>query len=139
MCGWTGHIQDSEAELLPAAETSEAELGQRSAFCKPAATGAAKAGNRNHQGEEFLTCACRQKLVHPKACQTTRSSARQNGRLQKNKKPERHVFPSFLENFLEKSALGELGSAAGSLEAVLVFIEFVFHLIIVLFLQILSS
>ena len=40
MCGWTGHIQDSEAEL-----------GQRSAFCKPAATGAAKAGNRNHQGE----------------------------------------------------------------------------------------
>ena len=51
MCGWTGHIQDSEAELLPAAETSEAELGQRSAFCKPAATGAAKAGNRNHQGE----------------------------------------------------------------------------------------
>ena len=29
MCGWTGHIQDSEAELLPAAETSEAELGSR--------------------------------------------------------------------------------------------------------------
>jgi len=39
----------------------------------------------------------------------------------------------------EKSALGELGSAAGSLEAVLVFIEFVFHLIIVLLLRILSS
>ena len=32
MCGWTGHIQDSEAELLPAAETSEAELGQPSKF-----------------------------------------------------------------------------------------------------------
>ena len=32
MCGWTGHIQDSEAELLPAAEISEAELGQPSKF-----------------------------------------------------------------------------------------------------------
>ncbi len=32
MCGWTGHIQDSEAELLPAAETSEAELGPPSKF-----------------------------------------------------------------------------------------------------------
>ena len=32
MCGWTGHIQDSEAELPPAAETSEAELGQPSKF-----------------------------------------------------------------------------------------------------------
>src|SRR5699024_6441968 len=43
--------RDCEAEARPADETAEAEQGQRSAFCKPAATGAAKAGNRNHQGE----------------------------------------------------------------------------------------
>ena len=32
MCGWTGHIQDSEAEPLPVAETGEAELGPPSKF-----------------------------------------------------------------------------------------------------------
>ena len=40
--------RDCETEARPADETAEAEQGQRSAFCKPAATGAAKAGNRNH-------------------------------------------------------------------------------------------
>src|SRR5699024_11828449 len=43
--------RDCEAEARPVDETAEAEQGQRSAFCKPAATGAAKAGDRNHQGE----------------------------------------------------------------------------------------
>ena len=42
-------------------------------------------------------------------------------------------FRAFWKTFWKKSALGELGSATGSLEAVLVFIEFIFHLIIVLF------
>src|SRR5699024_12541748 len=42
--------RDCEAEARPPDETAEAEQGQRSAFCKPAATAAAKAGNRNHQG-----------------------------------------------------------------------------------------
>ena len=32
MCGWTGHIQDSEAEPLPVAEAGEAELGPPSKF-----------------------------------------------------------------------------------------------------------
>ena len=41
-------VRDCAAEALPAAETAEAEQGQRSAFCKPAATGAAKTGHRNH-------------------------------------------------------------------------------------------
>ena len=40
-------LRDCAAEALPAAETAEAEQGQRSAFCKPAATGAAKTGHRN--------------------------------------------------------------------------------------------
>ena len=40
-------LRDCEAEARPADETAEAEQGQRSAFCKPAATGAAKTGHRN--------------------------------------------------------------------------------------------
>src|SRR5699024_6748414 len=36
------------AEALPAAETAEAEQGQRSVFCEGAATPEAKAGHRNH-------------------------------------------------------------------------------------------
>ena len=40
-------LRDCEAEARPADETAEAERGQRSAFCKPAATGAAKTGDRN--------------------------------------------------------------------------------------------
>ena len=32
MCGWMGHIRDSEVEPLPAAETGETELGQPSKF-----------------------------------------------------------------------------------------------------------
>ena len=35
------------AEALPAAETAEAEQGQRSVFCEGAATPEAKAGHRN--------------------------------------------------------------------------------------------
>ena len=35
------------AEALPAAETAEAEQGQRSAFCEGATTPEAKAGHRN--------------------------------------------------------------------------------------------
>ena len=35
------------AEALPAAETAEAEQGQRSAFCEVAATPEAKTGHRN--------------------------------------------------------------------------------------------
>ena len=38
------------AEALPAAETAEAEQGQRSVFCKGAATPEAKAGHRNPGG-----------------------------------------------------------------------------------------
>src|SRR5699024_10025368 len=59
--------RDCEAEARPVDETAEAEQGQRSAFCKPAATGAAKAGNRNHQGKEFLSRDCGQKWVPPGA------------------------------------------------------------------------
>ena len=52
--------RDCVAEARPADETAEAEQGQRSAFCKPAATGAAKAGNRNHQGgKNFCRAAAR--------------------------------------------------------------------------------
>ena len=40
-------LRDCEAEARPADEAAEAEQGQRSAFCKPAATGAAKTGHRN--------------------------------------------------------------------------------------------
>ena len=40
------------AEALPAAETAEAEQGQRSAFCKRATTRAAKTGHRNPGGLE---------------------------------------------------------------------------------------
>ena len=40
-------VRDCAAEALPAAEAAEAEQGQRSAFCKPAAPGAAKTGHRN--------------------------------------------------------------------------------------------
>ena len=60
--------RDCEAEARPADETAEAEQGQRSAFCKPAATGAAKAGNRNHQGEGISDLRSRQKWVPPGAC-----------------------------------------------------------------------
>src|SRR5699024_7331889 len=60
--------RDCEAEARPADETAEAEQGQRSAFCKPAATGAAKAGNRNHQGEGISVLRSRQKWVPPGAC-----------------------------------------------------------------------
>ena len=38
------------AEALPAAETAEAEQGQRSAFCKRAPPRAAKTGHRNPDG-----------------------------------------------------------------------------------------
>ena len=38
------------AEALPAAETAEAEQGQRSVFCEGAATPEAKAGHRNPGG-----------------------------------------------------------------------------------------
>ena len=40
-------LRDCAAEALPAAETAEAEQGQRSAFCEGAATPEAKAGHRN--------------------------------------------------------------------------------------------
>ena len=59
--------RDCEAEARPADETAEAEQGQRSAFCKSAATGAAKAGNRNHQGEGISVLRSRQKWVPPGA------------------------------------------------------------------------
>ena len=45
-----GHIKrvaGCAAEALPAAETAEAEQGQRSVFCEGAATPEAKAGHRN--------------------------------------------------------------------------------------------
>ena len=41
-------VRDCAAEALPAAETAEAEQGQRSVFCEGAATPEAKAGHRNH-------------------------------------------------------------------------------------------
>ena len=40
-------LRDCAAEALPAAETAEAEQGQRSVFCEGAATPEAKAGHRN--------------------------------------------------------------------------------------------
>ena len=40
-------VRDCAAEALPAAETAEAEQGQRSVFCEGAATPEAKAGHRN--------------------------------------------------------------------------------------------
>ena len=57
--------RDCEAEARPADETAEAEQGQRSAFCKPAATGAAKAGNRNHQGEGISVPRLRAEMGSP--------------------------------------------------------------------------
>ena len=48
-----GHIKRAAgcaAEALPAAETAEAEQGQRSAFCEGAATPEAKAGHRSPGG-----------------------------------------------------------------------------------------
>ena len=57
--------RDCEAEARPADETAEAEQGQRSAFCKPAATGAAKAGNRNHQGEGISVARLRAEMGSP--------------------------------------------------------------------------
>src|SRR5699024_966083 len=57
--------RDCEAEARPADETAEAEQGQRSAFCKPAATGAAKAGNRNHQGEGISVPRMRAEMGSP--------------------------------------------------------------------------
>ena len=60
--------RDCEAEARPADETAEAEQGQRSAFCKPAATGAAKAGNRNHQGERISAARLRAEMGSPEAC-----------------------------------------------------------------------
>ena len=57
--------RDCEAEARPADETAEAEQGQRSAFCKPAATGAAKAGNRNHQGEGISVPRIRAEMGSP--------------------------------------------------------------------------
>ena len=48
-----GHIKRAAgcaAEALPAAETAEAEQGQRSVFCEGAATPEAKAGHRNPGG-----------------------------------------------------------------------------------------
>ena len=57
--------RDCEAEARPADETAEAEQGQRSAFCKPAATGAAKAGNRNHQGERISAARLRAEMGSP--------------------------------------------------------------------------
>ena len=43
------------SEALPAADTAELEQGQRSDFCKPAATGAGKISKRNpaHQNESL--------------------------------------------------------------------------------------
>ena len=43
-------MRDCAAEALPAAETAEAEQGQRSVFCEGAATPEAKAGHRNPGG-----------------------------------------------------------------------------------------
>ena len=43
-------LRDCAAEALPAAETAEAEQGQRSVFCEGAATPEAKAGHRNPEG-----------------------------------------------------------------------------------------
>ena len=57
--------RDCEAEARPADETAEAEQGQRSAFCKPAVTGAAKAGNRNHQGEGISVPRMRAEMGSP--------------------------------------------------------------------------
>ena len=46
---WTkqGAAAGCVAEALPAAETAEAEQGQRSAFCEGATTPEAKTGHRN--------------------------------------------------------------------------------------------
>ena len=57
-------LRDCEAEARPADETAEAERGQRSAFCKPAATGAAKTGDRNRgpqvrRGPRLRDCAAK--------------------------------------------------------------------------------
>ena len=52
-----GHIKrvaGCAAEALPAAETAEAEQGQRSVFCEGAATPEAKAGHRN-PGDSITT------------------------------------------------------------------------------------
>ena len=57
-------LRDCEAEARPADETAEAEQGQRSVFCKPAATGAAKTGHRNRgpqgrRGPRLRDCAAK--------------------------------------------------------------------------------
>ena len=57
--------RDCEAEARLADEAAEAEQRQRSAFCKPAATGAAKAGNRNHQGEGISVPRLRAEMGSP--------------------------------------------------------------------------
>ena len=72
----TKQPKHNESEALPAAETAELELGQLSKFtsalrrameifCKPAATGAAKAGNRNHQGEGISVPRMRAEMGSP--------------------------------------------------------------------------
>ena len=48
--GYIYRVEGCAAEALPAAETAEAEQGQRSAFCKRATTRAAKTGHRNPGG-----------------------------------------------------------------------------------------
>src|SRR5699024_2548848 len=72
--------RDGEAEARPADETAEAEQGQRSAFCKPAATGAAKAGNRNHQGEGISVARLRAEMGSPWSVKQKAPAACQNRR-----------------------------------------------------------
>ena len=72
--------RDCEAEARPADETAEAEQGQRSAFCKPAVTGAAKAGNRNHQGEGISVPRMRAEMGPPWSVSLWRHAARLPGK-----------------------------------------------------------
>ena len=52
-----GAVVGCAAEALPAAETAEAEQGQRSVFCESAATLEAKAGHRNpEEGGLVFSC-----------------------------------------------------------------------------------
>ena len=53
------------AEPLPAADTGEAEQGQRSAFCKRAPPRAAKTGHRNPDGFKMFPPAERQSFWQP--------------------------------------------------------------------------
>src|SRR5699024_8911750 len=102
--------RDCEAEARPADETAEAEQGQRSAFCKPAATGAAKAGNRNHQGEGISVPRMRAEMGSPWSVALLRHAERAAAKRTFSSSPLWGHFYA-LEAVASKSILPRLTSA----------------------------